>query len=315
MFPEIISNKTSGFGNSQPANGKQSTSANSYSERLKRICRVCPQPRAITPISGNDYPNSIALKYPEKNRYKDILPNNSTRVILKKSDKDGYINASWYKDRILAQAPLESTISDFWLMAFQSDATIVCLTNEIEKGKVKSSNYWNGKIISDGVQNGEFQFKISDIVLDGPDLQVKSVGEPIDKFSFNDYKIIESEFLVTVDSIQKLIKRIYFQNWPDMGVCDVGSALKLIELIPKNSNVIVHCSAGVGRTGTVVMIEHFINEFNLNNMVPSEDDIDAEIQKLRKIRPGSVQTADQRELISKAIFKYIDNEQTKPMEN
>ena len=84
----------------------------------------------------------------------------------------------------------------------------------------------------------------------------------------------------------------------------------MIELIQKTKDapekLMVHCSAGVGRSGVFVLTTNLIRKYEQTGKMPTEDEIDAAIIDMRKERPQTVQTAEQRELVSKALKYYLD---------
>jgi protein tyrosine phosphatase len=254
-----------------------------------------PNPTPTGNEARNNPRYSVALANADKNRYPNILPYNESRVILYSTDNnpDGYINASYYKEKyILTQGPLPAdedsvgTIADFWRMAFEENADIVCLT------ELKTADYWVTQVNDERYTIYEsFSF------------YVKPLEEPTIKLSG---AVTESEFKVKINNIKKVVKRISFLNWPDFGICNVDDLLKFRKLLPENTKQIVHCSAGVGRSGVYVVIDILINEFDKSGKIPTEDDIDLEIAKLREVRAGAVQTEPQRRLISETVFTHIE---------
>jgi len=254
-----------------------------------------------------------------KNRYPDVIPNDESRVILKHTQTSDYINASWYgEEAILTQGPMYNTKSDLWLMAFENNGIIICVTDQYDSGlKEKTTNYWDkvtefipslsascGFSVDDAFIEVPKDYAVEDITLG---LTVIPIGIPETVISHSDQEIIRSAFEVTLGNEKKTLYRLYLKNWPDMGTCSSKLVVKLIDLFPEDLTPIIHCSAGIGRAGVVAIANHFIKAYNQNGTIPTEDEIDAEIIKLRKERPGIIQKYEQRQLITKAILKHISS--------
>ncbi|EYB99060.1 hypothetical protein Y032_0125g1266 [Ancylostoma ceylanicum] len=187
---------------------------------------------------------------PDKNRYLDVVCLDDTRVklTLDVPPSTDYIHANWVRfeghDKVFiaTQAPLDNTIEDFWRMVFQEGCpNIVNLTKVIEDGKIKSTQYWP-------LEPGAFQ----------------SYGK-----MFVNTKKVESEgkFLIyTVEvlpegcSNSNIVKVIHMTSWPDRGLPISGRhVLRLIRQVNgdklDNGPIVMHCSAGIGRTGTIILID------------------------------------------------------------
>ena len=233
-----------------------------------------------------------------KNRYIDILPFDYNQISL---SNNNYINASEIstpcgsKRYIAAQGPLQETIPDFWEMVWESQVPlIVMLTNECEGTKIKCHKYWpslNGKL---SFENG--------IMVDG-------IEESLLK-----QRLLERTFVVQREGETRIIKMIHGLDWPDHGQIDPRSLLDIIDFANnrlKNNPTglpIIHCSAGVGRTGTFCTIDsviHYIEQnmdFNMKTVEKNEmnlihdDLITLMVNHFRKQRVYSVQNANQFKL-------------------
>uniref|UniRef100_A0A673VZR7 protein-tyrosine-phosphatase n=1 Tax=Salmo trutta TaxID=8032 RepID=A0A673VZR7_SALTR len=186
-----------------------------------------------------------------KNRYRDISPYDATRVILKGEDGD-YINANYINMVIAAssavnryiacQGPLPATCSDFWRMTWEQGSNmVVMLTTQVERGRVKCHQYWpnSGAIATHG------------------DFQVSCVTEE-GKSAF----LVREITLTHLESGEsRPLTQIQYMAWPDHGVPDdYTDFLDFVSLVRrkregKEEPVIVHCSAGIGRTGVLITME------------------------------------------------------------
>ncbi|KAK3756133.1 hypothetical protein RRG08_038152 [Elysia crispata] len=231
----------------------------------------------------------------KKNRYKDILPYDEHRVLL--SVKEGeensdYINASRMMGvkgtggYIASQGPLASTVDDFWRMIWECNVEIVFMACKIvELGKIKCKQYWNDVDKSD------------------------SFGE-IEVFTEAEEEIgsdfIHRKFRVTRNGEERNVIQFHYRGWPDHGIPDdpahIRDLISIVRQTRKNDQapLLVHCSAGCGRTGAIVaidfvwtLLEHgrFDETFSLYDLICS----------FREQRMSMVQTADQYALVNKVL--------------
>ncbi|XP_066180706.1 receptor-type tyrosine-protein phosphatase C isoform X2 [Sylvia atricapilla] len=233
-----------------------------------------------------------------KNRYIDILPYDHNRVELSELPGDpgsDYINASYIdgfkepRKYIAAQGPKDETTDDFWRMIWEQKATIIVMVTRCEEGKRnKCAQYWPS------MENGTATY--GDIIV----------------------KIHESKTCPDY-VIQKLhitngrertagrdVTHIQFTSWPDHGVPeDPHLLLKLRRRVNALSNffsgpIVVHCSAGVGRTGTYIGIDAMLEGLDTEGRV----DVYGYIVKLRRQRCLMVQVESQYILIHQALVEY-----------
>lgn len=240
-----------------------------------------------------------------KNRYKNILPFDHTRVKLKDVDPNvpgsEYINANYIKTEedgdtpprvyIATQGCLPGTAAHFWLMVVQENTRVIVMTTkEMERGKNKCARYW-----PDEGETKEFD-KVA----------VKNVSQS----STADYTL--REFLVTYQEQERTVYHYHFQAWPDHGVpSDPGCVLNFLhdvnarqESIPDAGPVLVHCSAGIGRTGTFIVIDMILDQIKRQGL-DCEIDIQRTIQMVRSQRSGMVQTEAQYKFVYLAVQHYI----------
>lgn len=208
----------------------------------------------------------------------------------KKDDKD------FYKTYIATQGCLQNTIQDFWNMIWQENTRVIVMTTkEIERGKNKCARYW-----PDQGQTKEW----------GP-ARVTCLSES----STNDYTLREFQFSWR-NQDKRHIYHYHFQVWPDHGVpSDPGCVLNFLQDVNSRQNQIaqsgitpgpicVHCSAGIGRTGTFIVIDMILDQIDRQGL-DTEIDIQRTIQLVRSQRSGLVQTEAQYKFVYYAVQHYI----------
>ncbi|KAM9343559.1 tyrosine-protein phosphatase non-receptor type 18 [Pholidichthys leucotaenia] len=235
----------------------------------------------------------------KKNRYKDILPYDQTRVVLSPitsaSDSD-YINASFIKrassDRcyIACQAPLSSTVVDFWRMIWQHDVKVIVMAcREVEMGKKKCECYWAA-----AHQSASF----------GP-FTVSSRGE-----TYHNEDLVVRELTVSYKQDHHSIFQYQFLSWPDHDVPnETTGVLDLLEQVRMSqgahtSPLLIHCSAGCGRTGVICAID-YIHDLLVTQQITADFSIMEIVLELRKQRPSAVQTKDQYHFIFTAVISMF----------
>ncbi|XP_053386933.1 uncharacterized protein LOC123542313 isoform X3 [Mercenaria mercenaria] len=229
-----------------------------------------------------------------KNRYKGIYPYDETRVVLKEADSD-YINASYidgYNKRKAYIASIGPTykymgdMSAFWIMVWQEKVgKIVMLTKLDEGGAPKCDQYWPEK---------DFSLKYASI-------QVTCQSEE----SYADYT--GRSFTLQKDSEKRKIVQVHFTAWPDKGTPD--DVTSLIEFRQKvistktelEGPILVHCSAGIGRTGTYIALDSLTEE----GEAEGEVDIYAFVRNMREQRVNMVQTAEQYQYLHNALVHTL----------
>ncbi|XP_048255984.1 multiple epidermal growth factor-like domains protein 11 [Haliotis rufescens] len=231
-----------------------------------------------------------------KNRYRDVLPYDSTRVSLEideKNDSD-YINASFidgYKAQvkyIAAQGPSIEVVADFWRMIWQLNITkIVMLTNLVEAGKVKCEMYW--------------PFCSSDFSTYDK-VYVQCVEEKVYKnYTLRKLAVWQE------NSENRIIRQFHFTSWPDHGV--PGETTSVLDFhrvvmdtgINSSGPLLVHCSAGIGRTGTFLALDYLLDQARKEGRVC----VYTCVQSLRHQRMKMVQTKEQYAFIYKALVSAL----------
>ncbi|KAM9463054.1 receptor-type tyrosine-protein phosphatase epsilon isoform 1-T3 [Clarias gariepinus] len=234
----------------------------------------------------------------EKNRYPNILPYDHSRVVLTQTDgipHSDYVNASYidgYKDKnkfIAAQGPKHETVADFWRMIWeQKSATIVMLTNLKERKEDKCYQYWPDKGCW---MYGNVRVAVEDITV--------LVDYTIRKFCVQ-YQASDGS------KTPRLVTQLHFTSWPDFGV--PFSPIGMLKFLKKVKQVnpsyagpiVVHCSAGVGRTGTFIVIDAMIDMMHEEQKI----DVFGFVSRIRDQRSQLVQTDMQYSFIYQALLEY-----------
>ncbi|XP_077314226.1 tyrosine-protein phosphatase non-receptor type 11-like isoform X1 [Lithobates pipiens] len=248
-----------------------------------------------------------------KNRYKNILPFDTTRVTLRDTDESipgsDYINANYiksalddsrgnqpYKVYIATQGCLQNTVCDFWSMVYQENThVIVMTTKEMERSRKKCFRYWPEE----------------NCTKDYGCIRVSSLAVHLEK----DYILRELQISqMERDDPPRHIWHYQYLSWPDHGVPnEPGGALRFLEEInaaqqssPQSGPIVVHCSAGIGRTGTIIVIDILVDTINRQGL-DCDIDVPKTIQMVRQQRSGMVQTEAQYKFIYMAVQKYIES--------
>lgn len=258
-----------------------------------------------------------------RNRYKNILPFDHTRIVLRDGDPaiigSDYINANLItteddnldlkKGYIATQGCLPNTVVDFWRMVWQENCrTIVMTTKEVERGKVKAVRYWPGPNHPDGNT-------LSWDVYDGK-ITLKFISQKQESdFVYSEFELNREDKEGKPLEAGRRIYHYHFLPWPDYGVpADPGSVLNFLNIVNTKQEsvkdagpVVVHCSAGIGRTGTFIVIDIILNQIKLYGL-ECEIDIQKTIQMVRSQRSGMVQTEAQYKFVYMAVLHYLETE-------
>jgi len=266
----------------------------------------------------------------KRNRYRDIVPYDWNRVPVPPyktkgdSELSDYINASFVSDintgsprkYIAAQGPAEDTIAGFWSMIWHYDVKVVLMLTNLVEGcglsSIKCSKYWPDTLGS-VKRFGEIEVQLFDEA-EAPHYTVR--------------KLDVGHKRLGGDS--RVITHIQFTNWLDRSTPSNQEPSELLQLVhltrvmcsqgrdnirvkqdieATSSPLLVHCSAGVGRTGTFIAVDQIIRA--LDSRQSTDIDIFHITYLLRKERMFMVQTRAQYEYIYRCVQAYIESKQNK----
>ncbi|NXH13743.1 PTPRK phosphatase, partial [Bucco capensis] len=229
-----------------------------------------------------------------KNRYESVIPYDHCRVVLQPSDiGNDYINASYvdsYRSPrffIAAQGPLPGTVVDFWQMVWQEKTSvIVMLTGLVEQNKTKCDQYW-----------------------------------PEQEQVYGDFTVTLNNTRTTTGLVKRIlclqkagcalprvVEQLHYLLWPDHRVPrNSAQLLWLVEVVNKKileapaGPVLVHCSAGIGRTGTFIALDFLLKMGKAEGKV----DVFHCVQRLREQRVGMVQTKEQYTFLYEVLLEGL----------
>ncbi|XP_061879852.1 receptor-type tyrosine-protein phosphatase F isoform X8 [Entelurus aequoreus] len=265
-------------------------------ERLKANdgLRFSQEYESIDPGQQFTWENSNMEVNKPKNRYANVIAYDHSRVVLTSVDAvpgSDYLNANYidgYRKQnayIATQGPLPETLSDFWRMVWeQRSSTIVMMTRLEEKSRVKCDQYWPSR-------GTETYGMIQVTMLDTVELATYSVR------TFALYKNGSSE--------KREMRQFQFMAWPDHGVPEyptpILAFLRRVKACnpPDAGPMVVHCSAGVGRTGCFIVIDAMLERMKHEKSV----DIYGHVTCMRAQRNYMVQTEDQYIFIHEALLE------------
>ncbi|XP_035250931.1 receptor-type tyrosine-protein phosphatase eta-like isoform X11 [Anguilla anguilla] len=260
-------------------------------------CGFAEEYEELKPVGiGQCKVSAEALENKGKNRYTNVLPYESSRVKLsiQGSPYDDYINASYVpgynckKEFIAAQGPLPGTVDEFWRMLWEKNVrTLVMLTRCNEQGRVKCEEYWPSR-----TKHFKNIFVTTTSVV------------PLEDWTVRDFDVKNVKTAET-----RSLRQFHFTAWPDHGVPESTELLidfrhlvrEHMDLVSRNSPTVVHCSAGVGRTGTMIAIDHLLFQIERDSMV----DLYGTVYSMRMHRALMVQTEDQYVFLHKCALDII----------
>ncbi|XP_054634189.1 receptor-type tyrosine-protein phosphatase S-like isoform X21 [Dunckerocampus dactyliophorus] len=267
-------------------------------ERLKANdnLKFSQEYESVDPGQQFTWENSNLEVNKPKNRYANVIAYDHSRVILSSIEGvpgSDYINANYidgYRRQnayIATQGSLPETFGDFWRMVWeQHTANIIMMTKLEEKSRVKCDQYWP-------TRGTETYGLIQVTLLDTVELATYSVR------TFALYKSGSNE--------KREVRHFQFTAWPDHGVPEHPTPflafLRRVKACnpPDAGPMIVHCSAGVGRTGCFIVIDAMAERIKHEKTV----DIYGHVTLMRSQRNYMVQTEDQYIFIYDALLEAV----------
>ncbi|KAM9773745.1 receptor-type tyrosine-protein phosphatase H isoform 1-T1 [Syngnathus typhle] len=235
----------------------------------------------------------------EKNRFTNVLPYDWSRVKLQTTNGNSdYINASYMpgynssREYIATQGPLPSTVGDFWRMIWELRVNaIVMVTNCTEGRWTKCEHYWpahnetclhQGLMITTAFEQQETNWTLREFRV-----KHKSRTE------------------------ERTVKHFHFTAWPDHGVPQCTDVLiqfrrlirRHMETNRSRTPTVVHCSAGVGRTGTIIALDVLLQQLHRDKEVG----INTFVHNMRLRRPHMVQTESQYVFLHRCIMDCLES--------
>ncbi|XP_038126724.1 receptor-type tyrosine-protein phosphatase S-like isoform X11 [Cyprinodon tularosa] len=258
--------------------------------------RLSQEYESIDPSQQFTWEHSNLEVNKPKNRYANVIAYDHTRVILAPVDGilgSDYINANYidgYRKQnayIATQGPLAETFGDFWRMVWeQRTASVVMMTRLEEKSRIKCDQYWPSR--------GTETYGMTQVtLLDTMELATFCVR------TFSLHKNGSSE--------RREVRQFQFTAWPDHGVPEYPTPfLNFLRRVkacnpPDAGPIIVHCSAGVGRTGCFIVIDAMLERIRHERTV----DIYGHVTLMRSQRNYMVQTEDQYSFIHESLLEAV----------
>ncbi|RVE55832.1 hypothetical protein OJAV_G00230180 [Oryzias javanicus] len=277
-------------------------------ERVFTEYEQVPKKRADCVVTTATLPENA-----ERNRFRDVVPYEENRVELvpNKENNTGYINASHIKvmirgeewHYIATQGPLANTCGDFWQMVWEQGVSVIAMvTAEEEGGRSKSHRYWP-KLGSKHNSATHGKYKVTT------------------KFRTDSgcYATTGLKVKHLLSGQERTVWHLQYTDWPEQGcpeyVTGFLSYLEEIQSVRRHTNsmldtskslnppVVVHCSAGVGRTGVVILTELMISCLEHNEPV----EVPTMLSELRQQRMLVVQTISQYKFVYQVLIQFLKN--------
>lgn len=263
-----------------------------YGQRSTPDSRLSSPLQSYVIVAGDD---------PRKNRYTNIAPFGHNRVIVRGSE---YLNASYINSSITdlqyiaTQAPVPASFGDFWWCCWEQHVPLIVMltTLRTESGQIKGHNYW------------------IDSEYDG--LKVRLLHESQEGIGDHPTGVTIRKIQLSLNGEARIINHLQYENWPDLGCpADPNEVLRVIEIkrhllgpLNRSSYVVVHCSAGCGRTGTFCAIDSvtdYLDHLDRGEAQRDENDrVHEVVSEFRKQRIAMVQNQRQLLLCYQAVMLW-----------
>ncbi|OPL33933.1 hypothetical protein AM593_06966, partial [Mytilus galloprovincialis] len=271
-----------------------------YIQKRRRHEELKKEYKSIPNIAEHPTSHAQTKDNMPKNRFKTTFPYDHTRVILKSDGGSDYINANYIdgfeKERcyIASQGPVKNTVADHWKMIWQENIhKIVMVTNLVEGIKTKCEQYWpcGGK----QMVHGNLIIRLN--------AEKERTAYVTREISIEDKKSGKT----------RNVTQYHFTAWPDHGTPDPLYLVLFHRHVisdPKAGHsgpLLVHCSAGIGRTGTYIALDALLEEGRTTGFL----DIFKFLKKMRYSRMNMIQTSNQYVFLHYALLEAFTMKDTK----
>ncbi|XP_078330011.1 receptor-type tyrosine-protein phosphatase alpha-like [Crassostrea virginica] len=249
-----------------------------------------------------DVPCTVG-KLPEnlpKNRFKTTFPYDHSRIVLQSSSNTNYINANYIKDTlgriayIASQGPKPNTVNDFVQMVWQEDVAVIAMVTSCKEGDtVKCEAYWPTKVMQKVIKGMYI-------------IQLLSEKE------YSNFMIRQLNMTSKELNTSRQIVQLQYTMWPDHGIPSPLDLLVYYQYVSRamekhlEHKLLVHCSAGVGRTGTFIALDALYRQ----GMKEGKINIVEYVNTMREDRMNMVQNANQYRFLYHVLYKAFQSHGT-----
>ncbi|XP_071181848.1 uncharacterized protein [Mytilus edulis] len=271
-----------------------------YIEKKQRKEELKNEYKSIPNVAVHPTTHAQTKENMPKNRFKTTFPYDHTRVILESNGGSDYINANYVdgfekeKCYIACQGPIKPTVADHWKMIWQENVyQIVMLTNLVEGIKIKCEQYW---------PSGGKQMVLGNLII-RLNVEKERTAYVTREITIEDKKT----------SKKRKITQYHFTAWPDHGTPDPLYLVLFHRHVMSDTKaghsgpLLVHCSAGIGRTGTYIALDALLEEGRTTGFL----DIFKFLKKMRYSRMNMIQTANQYVCLHYTLLEAFTMKDTK----